>query len=332
MVGLTASRSGGDHWLKPSFGSTKSSSIKFTGKPSDSATELYYFGARWYDPSIGRFTTEDSKTGSRQDSQSLNRYVYARENPLAITDQTGHDWWSGLTSAVSNAASNVVSTVTSAVSAVSNAWDSLPPSYQFGIVVGVTAVATVVTLGAFAPEAAAIDIGSAGALEIGTATAGAAAVADASPELVPDAATITSTIDEGLQSGITKSISNVLDNPNPKLTTSQGAGSWGQNILGPLLKPLGFVEGKVIPTTLGNLKPDFFNPDTGVAIDSKVGSQTVNEFEETQMAKYALAEMTGQISHTLQVLMPNPVLGSVAGPSYTRALEDYGISYIRALF
>jgi RHS repeat-associated protein len=85
-----------------SFGSTGSSPLKFSGKPSDSATGLYYFGARWYDPSLGRLITEDSKSGSREDSQSLNRYVYARDNPLAILDPTGHYWWSGLADALSN--------------------------------------------------------------------------------------------------------------------------------------------------------------------------------------------------------------------------------------
>jgi hypothetical protein len=39
--------------------SAGSSSIKFAGKPSDSATGLYYFGARWYVPSLGRFITEE---------------------------------------------------------------------------------------------------------------------------------------------------------------------------------------------------------------------------------------------------------------------------------
>ncbi len=28
---------------------------RFTGKPEDSATELYYFGARYYGPEVGRF-------------------------------------------------------------------------------------------------------------------------------------------------------------------------------------------------------------------------------------------------------------------------------------
>ncbi|MDG6988171.1 MAG: hypothetical protein JRN21_02475 [Nitrososphaerota archaeon] len=36
----------------------------YTGKPYDSATGLYYIWARYYDPTTGRFITEDSVVGS----------------------------------------------------------------------------------------------------------------------------------------------------------------------------------------------------------------------------------------------------------------------------
>jgi len=32
---------------------------KFTGKPLDAGTGLYYYGARYYDPELGRWTTPD---------------------------------------------------------------------------------------------------------------------------------------------------------------------------------------------------------------------------------------------------------------------------------
>jgi RHS repeat-associated protein len=35
----------------------------YTGKPYDTATGLYYEGARYYDPSTGRFITQDSTVG-----------------------------------------------------------------------------------------------------------------------------------------------------------------------------------------------------------------------------------------------------------------------------
>jgi len=57
--------------------------VKFTGKDLDEDTGLYYFNARWYDQSIGRFISEDPiKDG-------MNWYTYAANNPLVFYDSTG---------------------------------------------------------------------------------------------------------------------------------------------------------------------------------------------------------------------------------------------------
>jgi RHS repeat-associated protein len=60
----------------------------YTGKEQD-ATDLYYFGARYYDPDIGRFITRDPLTGTPATPQTLNRYAYCANNPLKYTDATG---------------------------------------------------------------------------------------------------------------------------------------------------------------------------------------------------------------------------------------------------
>jgi len=62
----------------------------YAGKIYDGSTGFYYFGARYYDPTIGRFVTQDSYSGVRADPQSLNRYVYARDNPMKFIDPNGH--------------------------------------------------------------------------------------------------------------------------------------------------------------------------------------------------------------------------------------------------
>jgi len=51
------------------------------GEPGSSVTGLYYFGARYYDPTIGRFITEDSYEGDDNDPMSLNMYMHGRDNP-----------------------------------------------------------------------------------------------------------------------------------------------------------------------------------------------------------------------------------------------------------
>ncbi|MFH1232065.1 MAG: RHS repeat-associated core domain-containing protein [Planctomycetota bacterium] len=65
----------------------------FTGKELDS-TGLYFYGARYYDPEIGRFITADTIVQSPYDPQSLNRYSYCRNNPINYVDPSGHSWFS----------------------------------------------------------------------------------------------------------------------------------------------------------------------------------------------------------------------------------------------
>jgi uncharacterized protein RhaS with RHS repeats len=50
---------------------------------------LYYEYQRWYDPSIGRFISQDPLPGSMLNPQSLNRYVYVLNQPTLLTDPTG---------------------------------------------------------------------------------------------------------------------------------------------------------------------------------------------------------------------------------------------------
>lgn len=77
------------------FGSARTGSvptdIQFTGQRLD-ATDLYYYGARYYDPSIGRFISPDPIVQDPANPQSLNRYSYVMNNPLKYVDPTGL-WW-----------------------------------------------------------------------------------------------------------------------------------------------------------------------------------------------------------------------------------------------
>ena len=62
---------------------------KFTGQELDSESGLYYYGARYYDPEIGRFISPDSIVQDYTDPQTLNRYSYCRNNPLIYIDPNG---------------------------------------------------------------------------------------------------------------------------------------------------------------------------------------------------------------------------------------------------
>jgi RHS repeat-associated protein len=78
------------------FGSVQSGSVntvkQFTGQILDS-TGLYYYNARYYDPTIGRFISADTAAPDMQNPQSLNKYSYCLNNPLNRTDPTGLFSW-----------------------------------------------------------------------------------------------------------------------------------------------------------------------------------------------------------------------------------------------
>jgi len=62
----------------------------FTGQRLDESTGLMYYGARFYDPALGRFVQADTIVPNPGNPQALNRYSYVYNNPLRYTDPTGH--------------------------------------------------------------------------------------------------------------------------------------------------------------------------------------------------------------------------------------------------
>jgi len=124
---------------------TTPTSYRFTGQREESALGLYFYNARWYDPSLGRFVQADtvmqsqecalavsyteqgirgrcagarSTAGTQSDTQALNRYTYTLNNPVRYTDPSGHiiplaaaAWMgaAGLIGGVSNALTYVAS-------------------------------------------------------------------------------------------------------------------------------------------------------------------------------------------------------------------------------
>jgi RHS repeat-associated protein len=64
---------------------------RYTGKERDTESGLDYFGARYMSSSMGRFMSPDPmlNSGRPDDPQTWNRYSYALNNPLTVTDPTG---------------------------------------------------------------------------------------------------------------------------------------------------------------------------------------------------------------------------------------------------
>ena len=61
----------------------------FTGHEFDAASGLYYAKARYYDPVLGSFLSEDPHEGDPLNPLSLHRYLYAYGNPTVYVDPDG---------------------------------------------------------------------------------------------------------------------------------------------------------------------------------------------------------------------------------------------------
>jgi RHS repeat-associated protein len=80
-----------NHFVYDSFGNRSGSSTAdfrfgYTGRELDGETGLYYYRARYYDPTVGRFISEDPVGFSAGDT---NLYRYVNNSPTNYTDPTG---------------------------------------------------------------------------------------------------------------------------------------------------------------------------------------------------------------------------------------------------
>ncbi|WP_371790423.1 RHS repeat-associated core domain-containing protein [Streptomyces sp. NBC_01471] len=61
---------------------------RYVGGTYDRTTGYIKYGQRWYDPTTGRFTTQDALTFLANPANG-NRYAYAGDDPINNTDPTG---------------------------------------------------------------------------------------------------------------------------------------------------------------------------------------------------------------------------------------------------
>jgi RHS repeat-associated protein len=77
------------------WGETRSSTgttptdYQFTGQRNESGIGLYYYNARWYDASLGRFAQADTVIPGGV--QGYDRYAYVNNSPMNGTDPSGYD-------------------------------------------------------------------------------------------------------------------------------------------------------------------------------------------------------------------------------------------------
>ena len=79
-----------------------STDYAYTGQMREG--DIYYYGARWYDPAIGRFMQADTIVPADiQGTQAFDRYAYVNNNPILYRDENGH-WVSTLVGGIIGAA------------------------------------------------------------------------------------------------------------------------------------------------------------------------------------------------------------------------------------
>jgi RHS repeat-associated protein len=83
--------------LYKAFGETRytlgtlGTDYKFTGQREEASLGIYFFVARWFDHSLGRFLSPDTIVPtSTQGTQAWDRYAFVNNNPVRYNDPTGH--------------------------------------------------------------------------------------------------------------------------------------------------------------------------------------------------------------------------------------------------
>jgi RHS repeat-associated protein len=76
--------------VRPAGANALPTTFTYTGQRVDETIGLMYYGARYYDPVLGRFIQPDTIVPDPGDPQSLNRCSYVGNRPTTAVDPSGH--------------------------------------------------------------------------------------------------------------------------------------------------------------------------------------------------------------------------------------------------
>ena len=117
--------------------------IWYTGKEEELGMDINYFGARWYDPQLGRFLARDPVGFQNGNVHSFNRYTYVNNNPYKYIDPDGEFAqliWGGIGGAAFDAALQGIAIASGTQDEFS--WGQLGKSTLVGAATGGLSLAT----------------------------------------------------------------------------------------------------------------------------------------------------------------------------------------------
>jgi RHS repeat-associated protein len=136
----------------------------YTGHLENMEIGLVYMNARYFVPAIGRFASADTVVPGLDNPQAWNRYAYVANNPLILTDPSGHCW--GFASGLRNTfLSTTCSNLDMAATIVASPDATVAQrAFAGGYIVAEAAAGTMLTVGSavLVAEAAPVAAGYAG--------------------------------------------------------------------------------------------------------------------------------------------------------------------------
>ena len=142
--------------------------FRYRGYQYDEESGLYYLQSRYYDPQTGRFLNADGQITTGSDLAGMNLFAYCSNNPVNMTDSSGHFPFLAITAIIGAVVGAVVGGIVAAKTD-NNIWAGIGMGAAVGGLIG---------LGAGA---------AAGLLLAGSATASTAAVLTGATTLVNQA-------------------------------------------------------------------------------------------------------------------------------------------------
>lgn len=115
----------------------------YTGHVNDADTGLVYMQARFYDPTVGRFLSVDPARGDPGNTEALNRFAYANNNPVKNVDPDGRQsvpleaytrYWPGTEAEKQQNYINGMAGTAVSIATMSNVFDVAPAGSGSGAV------------------------------------------------------------------------------------------------------------------------------------------------------------------------------------------------------